>query len=150
MKWTEVDFNEINLKDRKRGGKSITYSSLENALRFQIPTGLSRDGLIDMYDKYYIDISVPDEFREWWTKLENYIGATRSCIRDSDSFRARVDVHTEVYDYNSKLTFEDLREGYLHGEVTLLIEVECLYDLGTHTGLSVRVHQIKHNQECLL
>lgn len=146
MKWTEVNFDQINIKDRKRGGKSITYGPLENALRFQIPKALSQEGLLNMYDKYYIDLCVSDEFRDWWKSLEMYLSpSSRSCIRDNDGqLRLRVDVHTEVYDENSKLTFEELRDGYLSGEVTVLVEVECVWVTDTSSGISVRAHQVKH------
>lgn len=146
MKWTEVCLEEINIKDRKRGGKSITYGSLEKALRFQIPKAISQEGLLFMYDKYYLDLCISDEFRDWWTRLEKVLSPTmRSCIRDSDGrLRLRVDMHTEVFDENSKLTFEELKDGYLAGEVTVLVEVESVWETENGSGLSVRAHQVKH------
>lgn len=149
MKWTEIDLNQINVKERKRGGKALSYSSLENAIRFQIPKTFS-NGLVYSYDKYYLDVVVPEDFEAWWKKLEDYLDpGMKSSIRD-DKLRIRVDVHTEIFDENSKMKFEELKEGYLAGEVTVIVEVESVYDLGSHTGVSVRAHQIKHGSECLL
>lgn len=147
MKWNEVNFHEINIKERKRGGKSLTYGSLESAVRFQIPKALSQDGLVNMYDKYYIDLSVSDEFRDWWVSLERHISPNiRSCIRETDGrLRLRVDLHTEIFDENSKLTFEDLRDGYLSGEVTVIVEIESVWATENGSGLSVRAHQVKHS-----
>lgn len=138
-----VVIDQVHLADPNRNGNQyVSYGPLKKALRIQVPRAAVHQGLRFAFDKYYLDVPVPENFRQEWYALEAHLGCNKSSIWN-DCLSVRVDEHTETFDSNGKLTYSEIKEGSLSGELIVLVEVGMVYDREGTRGLSIRAHQVK-------
>lgn len=138
-----IDIDQVHLSDRNRNGNQyITYGPLKKALRLQVPRAAVHQGLRYAFEKYYVDLPVSEEFRKKWYELENRLGCNKSSIWN-DSLSVKVDEHTETFDEHGKLSYHEIKEGSLSGELVVLIEIGMVYEREGTRGLSLRAHQVK-------
>jgi hypothetical protein len=144
MKYHEADLNLIKLAEPNRNGNQyITYGPLNKALRVQLGRSASHMGLRNCYDKYYLDLTIDESTKQWWEALEIHLGCNKSAIWNG-SLSVKVDEHTEIFDSENKLTWQDLRDGELSGELTVILEIAMVYQKEGTRAVSTRVYQAKH------
>lgn len=138
-----VELDQVHLSERNRNGNQyITYGPLKKALRIQVPRAAVHQGLRFSFDKYYLDLPVTEEFRQEWYALEAHLGCNKSSIWN-DCLSVRVDEHTETFDEHGKLSYHEIKDGSLQGELVVLAEVGMVYDREGTRGLSIRAYQVK-------
>ncbi len=138
-----IDLAQIHLADRNRNGnQNVTYGPLKKALRIQVPRAAVHQGLRYAFDKYYVDIPVSEAFRQDWYALEAHLGCNKSSIWN-DCLSVRVDEHTETFDEKGKLSYHEIRENSLSGELIVLLEIGMVYEREGTRGLSLRAYQVK-------
>ena len=144
MKYHETDLNLIQLAEANRNGNQyITYGPLKKALRIQLDRCPSYTGLRNSYDKYYLDLFPDESTKQWWEALEIHLGCNKSAMWNG-SLSVKVDEHAEIFDSENKLTWQDLRDGELAGDLTVILEIAMVYQKEGTRALSTRLYQARH------
>jgi hypothetical protein len=60
------------------------------------------------------------------------------------SLSVKVDEHAEIFDSENKLTWQDLRDGELAGDLTVILEIAMVYQKEGTRALSTRLYQARH------
>lgn len=145
MKYHETDLSLIQLAEPNRNrNQYITYGPLKKALRVQLERCASYTGLRNCYDKYYLDLSLDESTKQWWQALEIHLGCNKSAIYEG-SLSVKVDEHTEIFDSENKLMWQDIRENELAGDLTVILEIAMVYEKDGNRALSTRVYQARYN-----
>jgi len=139
MKWSEIDFSELTMTEKRGGGTKITPS-----LRFQIPSGRVLYDGISSYKS--VTLEMPEEFAVWWNTVLDKELCTQEPFRSNmkdNCLRVKIDTLTQFFDEKKKSIFPSIEEGSLRSShLTCLIEITGVYYFQEVYGLVVRAHQI--------
>jgi hypothetical protein len=141
-KWNEVDFSQIVLTPKPRGGFDIKYGEDGDPFRFQIPVGVCENGMNE-FSSMVLRIDGNTEFFEWFSRLEDHIGRQEPWDTNAvgaSALRVRTTETTQFFD-GPTFTFEP--GDLTNTEVRCILEVSGKYGpFNEKYGLTCKAYQL--------
>lgn len=142
MKWSEVDFSQIVLNPKPRGGFDIKYGEDADPFRFQIPVGICENG-INEFSSIIVRIDENQGFFEWFGKLESHIGRQEPWDSNAvgiSALRLRTTDGTQFFE-GPRFTFDS--GDLTNTEVRCIVEISGKYGpFNEKYGLTCKIYQL--------